>query len=185
MKNNSKTVELTGTALMAALVLVFDYTLKFSGLKIPFPPMPFIKFDFTGVPILLSYFLYGLPSAGTTSIIAALGIMMRSPSSVVDAIVKAFAEFSTALGVALGGKLMGARIFSSPAFRGISIAGGVLLRVVIMTVVNLFVLPGYRGVPFEVTVGMLPLLGLFNGLQGAISSVLGYIIFATYKRGNV
>jgi len=34
------TARLTGTAILAALVLVFDYTLKYSGRKIPFPWVP-------------------------------------------------------------------------------------------------------------------------------------------------
>ncbi len=38
---------------MAALVIVFDYTLKYSGMKIPFPWYPNLKFDFTGVPIIM------------------------------------------------------------------------------------------------------------------------------------
>ena len=62
------TARLTGTAILAALVLVFDYTLKYSGLKIPFPWFPDLKFDFTGVPIALSLLMYGLPSATTTSV---------------------------------------------------------------------------------------------------------------------
>ena len=71
-------MRLTGTATLAAMVIVFDYTLKYSGLKIPFPWMPFLKFDFTGVPIVVALLLYGLPSATTTSLVASLGIIARS-----------------------------------------------------------------------------------------------------------
>lgn len=178
----SKTARLTGTAMLAAMVILFDYTLKYSGLKIPFPPMPYIKFDFTGVPIMLSYFIYGLPSAGTTSLVALLGIFMRKPSGLIDASMKGIAEFTTALGVALGVKLVGDRTLSSPIARGVSIAAGLILRILVMSVCNLIVLPGYRGVPYSVTLGLLPLLGVFNGMQGAISAILGYTLYAAYTR---
>ena len=62
MENKNNTAKLTGTAILAALVIVFDYTLKYSGLKIPFPWYPNLKFDFTGVPIVMSLFMYGFPS---------------------------------------------------------------------------------------------------------------------------
>jgi len=65
-----KTAKLTGTAILAALVIIFDYSLKFSGLKIPFPWMPFLKFDFTGVPIVVSFLLFGTSSSAITSTIA-------------------------------------------------------------------------------------------------------------------
>ena len=177
-----KTVRLTGTAILAAMVIVFDYTLKFSGLKIPFPPMPYIKFDFTGVPIMLSYFLYGMPSAGTTSLVALLGIFMRNPSALVDASMKGIAEFTTALGAAIGVKITGDRTLSSPLKRSVSIATGLVIRILVMSVCNLIVLPGYRGVPFSVAVGLIPMLGVFNGMQGAISAILGYTIYAAYVR---
>ena len=77
--------------MLAALVVVFDYTLKFSGLKIPFPWLPFLKFDFTGVPITLSLLLYGLSSGATTSILACLAILVRS-GDLVGATMKAIAE---------------------------------------------------------------------------------------------
>ena len=96
-----RTAELTGTAILAALVVVFDYTLKFSGLKIPFPWLPFLKFDFTGIPIILSLFLHGLSSGATTSVVAFLAIVARS-GDLVAAGMKGLAEFSTVLGMSVG-----------------------------------------------------------------------------------
>jgi hypothetical protein len=51
-----------------------------------------------------------------------------------------------------------------------------------MSILNLLVLPKAYLIPFNVVVGMLPLLGVFNGIQGAISIFLGYSIFIAYKR---
>ena len=176
-----KTYKLTGTAILAALVIVFDYSLKFSGLKIPFPWMPFLKFDFTGVPIVISFLLFGLSSASITSTVACLGIIMRS-GDLVGGVMKGVAEFSTVLGMALGVKLMGQLKTRLGSTRTVATGFGVLLRILSMTVWNLIVLPLYYGFPLNSVIGMLPLLGVFNGIQGIITAFLGYMIYETYTR---
>lgn len=165
----------TGTAMLAALVVVFDYTLKFSGLKIPFPWLPMLKFDFTGIPIALSLLLFGLSSGATTSIIASLAIIVRS-GDVVGATMKAIAEFSTVLGMAAGLRLPSRwKII-------VSVVAGLALRVVTMSMANLIILPAYYGMSHDVTVGLLPMIGIFNATQGTITVLLGYFLNEAYVR---
>jgi riboflavin transporter FmnP len=161
--------------MLAALVVVFDYALKFSGLKIPFPWAPFLKFDFTGVPIALSLLLYGLSSGATTSVVASLAIIARS-GDVVGATMKAIAEFSTILGIAIGLRL------PSRWSRVGSVVSGVGLRVVVTSMTNLVVLPAYYGMSHGVVVGLLPLVGLFNIIQGSMTVLLGYLLYEAYLR---
>jgi len=169
------TRRLTGTAILAALVVVFDYGLKFSGLKIPFPWLPLLKFDFTGVPIALSLLLYGLSSGATTSIVASLAILARS-GDLVGATMKAIAEFVTVLGIAAG-------LHLPRQWRMVvSAATGVALRIAAMSVTNLIVLPVYYGMPYNVVVGLLPMIGVFNAIQGTLSVSLGYLLFRAYMR---
>ena len=99
MKLDTKT--LGGTVVLGALVVVFDFTMKYSALKIRFPWLPFLKFDFTGIPIVLSFLLFGLMSGATTSTIALLAILGRS-GDVIGSSMKGLAELSTILGMALG-----------------------------------------------------------------------------------
>jgi riboflavin transporter FmnP len=176
-----KTARLTGTAILAALVIVFDYALKFSGLKIPFPWMPVLKFDFTGVPIALSYLLFGLTSAASTSLVACLGIVARS-GDVVGGSMKAFAEFSTVMGLAAGRRLAGGtdRVFSG---RGLIVLSSALLaRIITMILFNFLVLPRYYGLPMETVVGMLPFVAVFNGMQGVLTVGLGQALHLAYSR---
>jgi riboflavin transporter FmnP len=175
------TVKLVGTAILAAMVIVFDYTLKYSGLKIPFPWMPFLKFDFTGVPIMISLFMFGLPSAVTTSLAALLGIIARS-GELVGATSKAVAELSTALGIAAGLRLTGDRGIGDNITKGASVALGLLSRVVVMSLWNIVVLPNYQSIPLDYVVDLLPYLGVFNAMQGAISTLLGYTLYEAYTR---
>ena len=176
-----ETARLTGTAILAALVIVFDYALKFSGLKIPFPWMPFLKFDFTGIPIVVAFLLFGLTSASTTSIVASLGIIARS-GDIIGGAMKGIAELSTIVGIAAGLHLA-KRI--SPR-RGIRMAAalviGVVTRIIVMSIWNLLVLPNFYGIPFNTTIGMLPLLALFNAMQGVMTVVLGYTLHEAYVK---
>jgi len=177
----NKSVRLTGTATLAAMVIMFDYTLKYSGLKIPFPWMPFLKFDFTGVPIVVALLLYGLPSATTTSLVASLGIIARSGDPIGGAM-KGIAELSTVAGMATG--LLLARKTSQKGYisKGISLVTGLIFRVIAMSAWNLIVVPAYHGIPYSAVLGMLPLIGLFNAMQGSISILLGHTLHEAYTR---
>ena len=170
---------LTGTALLAALTIVLDYALKFSGLKIPFPWMPTLKFDFTGIPIALSLLMYGLPSALTTSMVAFVAILARS-GDVVGASMKFVAEFSTVLGLAIGIRLAGR--LGPRLSRASGSTTGVVFRVAAMSLANLAVLPAFYGIPGGVAYGMLPLIAIFNVIQGAITILLGIFIHQAIVR---
>jgi riboflavin transporter FmnP len=172
LNKQKSTKRLTGTALLAAMVIVFDYALKYSGLKIPFPWYPNLKFDFTGVPIVLSMLLYGLSSSFITSLVAGVGIIVRS-GNIISASIKVIAELSTVFGLHVS-KYLGKNkyiFFSLP----------IISRILTMTVVNLYVLPNIYGIPFEATIRLLPLIGLFNSIQGAITIGIGNFLFEAIR----
>jgi riboflavin transporter FmnP len=165
LKTDTKT--LAGTAILGAFVVVFDYSLKYSGFKIPFPWLPYLKFDFTGVPIVLSLLFFGLASGITTSAVALLAILARS-GDVVGATMKALAEFSTILGMAIGLRLL--KRNTKPT-KILSSALGLSLRSIVMLLANLIVFP-----TMAVTYAI-PLLIFFNAIQGSISIIFGYFLY--------
>jgi len=168
-KNTTKVV---GTAVLGALVIVFDYTLKFSGLKIPFPWYTQLKFDFSGIPIVLSLILYGLTAGATTSSIAFLGILLRS-GNLIGPSMKAIAEFSTIVGMAA---------FINRANKlgkYISIASGLIVRIVVMNIFNVVMLPLVYPTSYPTIVEaflFIPFLSVFNLIAGSISIFGGLII---------
>lgn len=176
-EKQNRTAVLTGTAIMAALVIVFDYSLKYSGMKIPFPWYPNLKFDFTGVPIIMSLFMYGFSPAVTTSIVAGLGIFMRS-GNWISASMKFLAELSTVLGLHLGESVLSKDHMGT---NYMAWALGIVSRVLIMTAVNLYVLPNFWGVPWAATVGLLPMIAAFNIVQGLVTIGLGHFLFQAVK----
>lgn len=163
-----------GTAILGALVIVFDYSMKFSGLKIPFPPLPYLKFDFTGIPIVLSLLFFGLTSGATTSSVALLGILARS-GDFVGASMKALAEFSTILGIATTQKMLRK---TGKLAKASSLILGVTLRCLIMFFANLIILPIYYGTPQIAVIGLSPIVVVFNCIQGTISVILGYFLYS-------
>ena len=170
MNTNKDTVKITSTALLAALVVMLDYV----GLKIPFPWMPILKFDVTGVPIAIATLLFGITSGGLTSIIAFLSIIIRS-GNYIGGLMKAIAEFSTVTGFGVTKyiperyKQIGAPILA------------ILLRVIFMTITNSWVMPNVYMIPWDVTMSMLPMIAAFNIIQGIITLVLGIIIYKRLK----
>jgi riboflavin transporter FmnP len=177
MKISTRT--LTGTAILGALVVVFDYALKYSNLKIPFiPPLQFLHFDFTGIPVVLSLLLFDFPSGVTTSCIAFFAIFARSGKAV-SASMKAIAELSTILGMALGLRLFKKSIKLTKA---VSFVLGITFRCLIMFFANLIVQPLYYGTPFMAVLLLSPLTGLFNAIQGSIGTLGGYILYEAVIR---
>ena len=95
---------------------------------------------------------------------------------------KGIAEISTVAGLA-GGRYLSRRLgLNTGPSRLLSYVTGVALRIIIMSVWNLIVLPRYYGIPFNAAVSMLPLLAVFNGMQGALTVVLGTLIHEAYVR---
>ncbi len=164
---------LTRIAVLGALVVVFDYILKFSGLKIPFPWYPRLKFDFTGIPIVLSLLLLGLKPGAFTSAVALFAILIRS-GDVVGASMKALAEFSTIVGMYIG--LMRFRKTVKPT-KLMSFILGCALRVLVMVFANLPVSIVYYGLPLEAAVSLSPFVAGFNATQGFMSMFGGYLIY--------
>ena len=160
---------ITGTAIMSALVIVFDYALKFSGVKIPFPMLPTLKFDLDGIPIVMALFLYGPYSALTTCFVAFVAILARSGAAL-SASMKALAEFGTVLGLLPFYKI------NPRGFRLFGVASGTLSRIVVMVVAT------YAAWPLifqseQAALAFLPFLAVFNAVAAVISISGGYLVY--------
>ena len=171
-----------GTAVLSSLAVVFDYALKYSNLKIPFPWLPYLKFDFTEVPIVISALLFGLIPGISASVVVSIDILARS-GDVIGSTSKGLAEFSTIIGMYIG-----LRIFCRfRAFGSISI--GLTSRVLIMSAVNLlFVYTGLILLPsvYKQTASTwILIVGAFNLAQGIISAVGGFVVFETIVEGRM
>jgi len=165
-------------AMLSALVVVFDYAMKFSGFKIPFPWLPFLKFDFTGIPIMLSVLTIGLEGGTATSIIAFLAILVRS-GDIVGASMKALAEFSTVLGFSLGRRLL--KVESKLTGVLLYLLGcGVRIITMFLSTIPVFTL--YYGMPLSTALAISPMVAIFNFIHGFLSIFGGNLIYEALKR---
>ena len=168
-----------GTALLGAVVFVLDWTFKIAGLKIPFPLLPFLKFDFMGIPMLLAFFLFGLPAGIITCLVAFLSISFRDPT-LVSGFMKFLAEFATIFSVYV---VLKGRVPSSDKLKILAVISGVIVRVAVMdiAVVSLLPIVGYYSTHMAVIV-LLPLFSLFNIIQGSISVFGGFLLYEAVIR---
>jgi len=167
MKAKTSTTIIAQTAILSALVVVFYYAMKLSGFQISFPWLPILKFDFTGIPIVLSFLLIGLKSGAITSLVAMLAILIRS-GNVISAFMKALAEFSTVLGMFIGMVVFKKNLKHS---KTASFITGCTARVIIMAIANLLVYP----------LQLSPYIAVFNLIHGLLSIFGGYLVYEALK----
>ena len=172
--------------MLGALSAAIDYSMMFSGLKdlmsspwaLAFPHLHFLKFDFDGVPIFCSTAFFGLTAGLLASIIMGLAIAIRASGLVelVGAVMKALAESSTMVGAYLA-------LVKAKRARGLWLSLGPITRAAVMCLANLLVVPHLFQQPMAFVVGLMPLIALFNIIQGSITTYLGMAVaLAVVKR---
>ena len=170
-----KSVFIAGTTLLGATVVVLDWLSKIFSLKVPFPLLIVLKFDVIGIPAVMAYLLFGPLSGVIACLVAFLSISFRNPFS---GFMKGLAELATVIGAFLI-----LRVRSPPVlhkrkkiFAGIS---SVALRVVMMAVANVLLLPVFLSNFYttETVIALLPVLCLFNAIQGTISIAGGFLVY--------
>jgi len=166
-----RSVFVAGTALLGATVVVLDLGVR---LKIPFPLLAFLRFDVLGIPMMLSYFLFGFLSGAITSLVAWLSISSRDSFS---GFMKFAAEFSTIIGVYI---VLRARSPSNVRWKVFAMVSGVLMRVIVMAVANIMLLPIFMPAfykTYDAVIALIPLISLFNAIQGAVSVFGGFLLY--------
>lgn len=168
-----RSVFVAGTALLGAVVVVLDLGVR---LKVPFPPLAFmkVKFDVLGIPMMLSYFLFGFISGLITSLVAWLSISSRDAFS---GFMKFAAEFSTIVGVYI---VLRTRNPGTVWWKVLAMVSGVLVRVVVMAIANVMLLPVFMPAfyrTYDAVIVLVPLISLFNAIQGAVSVFGGFLFY--------
>ena len=165
-------------AMLSALVVILDYTMKFSGLKIPFPWLPFLKFDLTGIPIVLSTLMMGLKAGVFTSVVALLAILVRS-GDFIGASMKAMAELSTVVGFYIGCIIAEKK---QGILRVMPYIAGCLIRILVMFILTLPVFTLYYGIQLSAALAISPLVASFNLIHGLLSIFGGKLLYEALKR---
>ena len=135
---------------------------------IPFPLLPIVSWDLTGIPMMISLLMNGPIGGVYTSIIGCSIIFLRG--NVSGGIFKLVAELATILAFALIKKGVIAKTVAA-----------VTSRVLVMTAANFFLLPlfypEYYSSGAAVVVILLP-LAVFNVTQALLNIIPAYLIFS-------
>ncbi len=133
------TVTLAGAAVFAALAAL----LTLAKAEIPFPLIPYLKIDFSEIPILIAFFLFGPPAALISTFIQWIFLSVTGSDAPLGPAIKLVAILSTLGGFWLGNELY-RRIKGSVIRPNLAVSmmlgNGILWRVVAMTLVNYLVL---------------------------------------------
>jgi riboflavin transporter FmnP len=177
------TTAIAGSAIFSALALVLAGASQALGLN--FPLVPYLQFDVGEVAIILAFFIFGPVPALISSFVEFGGLMVFGQQIPVGPLLKIFALVSTVAGMWAGTKIA-SRGGETSLFRlaGWSTAVGAVVRALVMTVPNLYLvvalyglqsIEGFLKAPFAVVgIGLtdanalwiiLGFTAVFNGLQ--------------------
>lgn len=138
---------------------------------IPFPLLPKVSWDITGLPMMVSLFLYGPLCAVYTCVVGCSIIFLRG--NVYGGIFKILAELATLLAFALFNRGI---VADSTAAIG--------SRVLTMTIANYYLLQLFYGMPQPLVVSLLAPIGLFNVTQALINIIPAYLIYLRVRWGT-
>ncbi len=171
-----KAREIAGASLLAALAAATEIL----PLDVPFPPLRFLTFDPTGIPLTLALYMYGLPSSLISTFIAAFIISLPRPpfksANPIGGFFKGLAEASTLLGIWLAVKL-----FKKKSLL-LALTSGLSVRVIVMDIANYILLPVLYGIHINATISLIPLISIFNAIQGGINILMGYYFYKAVKK---
>ena len=159
----SRTRRLTVTAMMAAIstvVMFFEFTFP------PFPP--FLKFDLSGLPVLLTSFMMGPAQAVLVVLIKDLIHLLSTTTGGVGEL----ADFLILSSFAITAGLIHRRL---PSARGTALACacGSLVIAVVGALANYYLLIPF----FSNLMPIDAIISACNALNPAIDSLMGYILF--------
>ena len=163
------------TAVMAAIGAIFE----FLPLDLPFPPLPFLTFDPSGIPTAIAALAFGPISGTLVAIVMTLTIFLRG--NVLGSMFKFVAEFFTAIPLSIvlwifrnKYKERSHMYLQSMFLLGLIV--GMVCRVATMALANYMLLPIFYGMPESAVVALLPMINFFNAIAALIAVVPAWII---------
>lgn len=151
-------------ALFVALTMVLSY------LSIPFPMASFLKYDPSGIAVLVSGFAFG-PSAAL--IVSILGFLPHFFSNPFGALI----NILVALALSLPSSLIYQR-FQTRKGAGIGILVGALAGLVMAILCNVIITPFYAHMSFEQVLAIIiPVLLPFNLMKFALNGIVTFMIY--------
>lgn len=154
--------EIALASMLGALSALFEI-IPGPPFDIPFPLLPKVSWDITGLPMMVSLLLNGPLCAVYTCVVGCSIIFLRG--NVYGGIFKVIAELATLLAFAISN-------------RGVVVntIAAIASRVIVMTIANYYLLQLFYGMPEPLVISLLAPIGLFNVTQALINIIPAYLI---------
>ena len=181
------------TAIFAALAIL----LTFGHAEVPFPILPYLKFDFAEIPVMLALFLGGFGVGFSASVIHWI-VLTIARGWFLGPLMKFLAVAPMVIGSWLGIKLVKGRSLWKTLTMALLL--GIIFRVIVCSITNVVVLlwvaPDYlkfsasllKSIGFNISSEMeavtltLWFTAIFNAIHVFLSSIVAYMVFkATVK----
>ena len=181
-------------SVLTAYIIVFSslaIVLTVNKAEIPFPFLPYLKFDFAEIPVMIALLLGGFVPGLITEVIHWIGLSLAR-GWILGPLMKFLAVIPM-----IAGFWLGIRIYRTYSGKSIvaALALGALFRVVVCSITNivlfLFIAPEYiefagytlkaTGInvssTFDILIWTLTLTGIFNALHVLLSSIVALALF--------
>jgi len=173
-----------------SLLIVFTALtvfLNLSPIKIPAPYAPFLIYQIWEIPIVAVSILYGLLLGSSVTVLNTLVLFVVYPGALpTGPIYNMIAVLSMLIGVYTAGILTNRIRWFKGSYMIIALTLlGAVLRVIVMSLVNALCLPlpppiGF-GIPSDVAIGLLPLIGIFNASIVLYTVPLGFVLMKAIR----
>jgi riboflavin transporter FmnP len=182
-------------SVLTAYIIIFSalaIVLTVNKAEIPFPFLPYLKFDFAEIPVMIALLLGGFVPGLITEVIHWIGLSLAR-GWVLGPLMKFLAVIPMIAGFWLGIRIY-RTIYSGKSIVA-ALALAVLFRVVVCSITNivlfLFIAPEYiefagyalkaTGIDvssnFDILIWTLTLTGIFNALHVLLSSIVALALF--------
>jgi len=184
-----RTTELAATAIFSAMAVA----ITLAKLTVPFPPLPYLKFDISEIPVTLALFLLGPISGLSATVIYWLVLTLRA-GDILGPAMKFAAVASMMIGFTIGALLSRRAGGGLKLSMALGLLLGTLVRVLTMSLSNFIILtiitPYYLefarpllaslGLSVETRLGallwVLVLTGVYNLLHTLLAVLPAYLI---------
>ena len=155
--NNSKSGMDTRSIALSAVFSALSVMLTMINITIPFPLLPYLKFDFSEIPVTTAFFLVGPQYALLSTAIYWIVLTIRA-GDILGPAMKMAGVASMIIGLWIGAKVTKGRELRSMVTTGMVI--GIILRVITMSVFNYAVFTVIAPFYLDYAAGLIAALGL-------------------------
>jgi len=156
---NNKTGMDTRSIALSAVFSALSIMLTMINITIPFPLLPYLKFDFSEIPVTMAFFLIGPQYAMLSTAIYWIVLTIRA-GDILGPAMKGAAVASMIIGLWLASKINGSKTKNVKSLISSGLVVGIILRVVVMSVFNYAVFTVIAPFWLDYAAGLVAALGL-------------------------